>query len=122
MTPSVSQRWFRTRSRAPEVAPLHQPVDERLFLLLLVVEEERAEHRGQRDRQEQGAEDREGVGVGHRAEQGPFRPGHREQRDERADDDRRREEQRPLDLVRGLGDPVDQRPASGPAPCAVMCR
>ena len=54
--------------------------------------------------------DGERVGVRHRAEQRPLGAGHREQRDERADDDRRREEQRPLDLARRVDDPVDQRP------------
>ena len=97
--------------QGPEVALLHQLVDDRVLLLHPVVEQERAEDRGQRDGQEQGPEDREGIGVGHRPEQRPLGPGHGEERDEGADDDRGREEQRPLDLVRRLGDPVDQRPA-----------
>ncbi len=52
-----------------QVAQLHDPVDEGLFLFLLVLEQERAEHRRQRHGQEQRAADGEGVGIGHRPEQ-----------------------------------------------------
>ncbi len=112
VTARVSKRWSRTAVQGPDVRPLHRPVHQRLLLLRLVVEQERAEHRRQRHGEQQRPEDREGVGAGHRPEQRPGRPGHGEQRQEGADDDHRREEQGPLDPVRRLGDPVDQRPAA----------
>ena len=91
------------------VDPLHRPVNERLLLLRLVVEQERAEDRGERHRQEECPEDGEGIGRGHRPEEGARGAAHGEERQEGADDDQRREEERPLDLVRGVGDPVDER-------------
>ncbi len=61
-----------------EITPLHHPIDERLGLLGLVRQQERAKNRGQCQGQKQGAEDRKRISAGHRTEQSPFRPGHRE--------------------------------------------
>ena len=109
MTARVSDTMPQDPAQCLQVPELHQPIEERVGGFLLVDEEERAEHRGERHRHQQSATDGEGVGVGHRAEESAFRARHREQRDERADDDRRRIEERSLDLARGIDDPVDER-------------
>ena len=78
--------------------------------LLLVDEEERAEHRGEGHRHQQGPADGEGIGVGHRTEQCTFGPviensGMNAQTMIVVEKNRR-----PLDLGRRVDDPVDQRP------------
>ncbi len=99
-------------AQGPQVAKLHDLVEHRVGRFLLVHEEERAEDRRQRHRHQEGAADGERIGIGHRTKKRPLGPGHREQRDERADDDRRGEQECSLDLARRLDDPVDQGPRS----------
>ena len=60
-------------------------------------DEQAAEHRHQRDRQERGPRHGEGLGEGQRVEELALLAGQREHRDEGQDDDRHREEDRPAD-------------------------
>ena len=56
------------------INPFQDSINQRVFLLDLVVEQEGAEDRCERHRQEQGTENREGVSCGHRPEQGTAGP------------------------------------------------
>ena len=76
---------------------------------LQVFEEQHARTGESSQRQQQGAAECEGVGVGHRAEQLAFGTGHREQRHEGADDDRRGEEQGLLHFQAGEENALLQR-------------
>ena len=100
---------FEANPQVSQVARLH-PADEPVVgRRLQILEQQQAQHRRHGQRQQQGAAQGEGVRVGHRSEDLPFGPLHGEQRQKGADHDGRREEQSPLDLVRGLENPLLQR-------------
>ena len=78
--------------------------DQGVALLHVLRQDHRRERGRDREGGEQAADQRVGVGLGHRPEDVALDARHREQRQEADDDDRRREEDRPVHLGAGDGD------------------
>ncbi len=84
-----------------QIGPANRADKPRIFFLHHTRQQERTEHRRQRKRHEQCAEEGKAIGDGHRREDLSRHPGHREQGNERYDDDGRGKENRLAHLARG---------------------
>ena len=93
----------------PQIAVLDEANEEIVGNRLEILEQQQAQHGRQHHRQGQGPGQRRGIGLRHRAEQGPCRPLHREQGNERAHHDERRKQQGAVDFARRAKDAGLQR-------------
>ncbi len=89
------------------VAAMQRAHQRRLHLGDMAAEQQARECRRDRERRDEAAGDGVGVGACHRAEDVPFDAGHREQRHEARDDDRRREQDRLCHFGGGLRDHLE---------------